>query len=146
VQSGLAGVDNRFPPSKFTTENGSHKKLKNLQITYANQTKPPTNWSSESGPHTQKLQQRYLDTQIESGQAFSSGGCETMSDWLLNGGVYHYTFQRDSNDRSTQAQLSCQFEGLIGDIDNIFVVSHYTRSVQIDVESGFISQVTSLNI
>jgi hypothetical protein len=146
VQSGLAGVDNRFPPSKFTTENESHKKLKQLQITYANQTKPPTNWSSESGPHTLKLQQRYFDTQVESGQAFSSGGCETLSDFLLNGPVYHYTFQRDSNDRSTQVQLTMNFEGPIGVNDNVFVVSHFTRSVEIQVEAGYISSVTSLNI
>jgi hypothetical protein len=148
VQSGLTGNDNRFPPSKFTVENGLHKKLRNLQITFANSTKPPTNWTSETGEYTQKLQQRYLDTQIESGQAFSSGGCETMSDWLINGPIYHYTFVRDSNDRSTQVQLSAQFDpGVAMDAnDNIFVVAHYTRSIEIQVESGYISSVVSLNI
>ena len=148
VQSGLVGQDNRFPPSKFAVENGLHKQLRNLQITFANTTKPPTNWTSETGAHTQKLQQRYLDTQIESGQAFSSGGCETMADWMLNGPMYHYTFVRDANDRSTQVQLSCQFDpGTAIDVnDNIFLVAHYTRSVEIQVESGFISSVSSLNI
>jgi len=148
VQSGQAGNDNRFPPSKFTVENGLHKKLRNLQITFANTTKPPTNWTSDTGDHTQKMQQRYLDSQIESGQAFSSGGCETMSDWMLNGPIYHYTFVRDANDRSTQVQLSAMWDTGedIDPNDNIFLVAHYTRSVQIDVESGFISQVQSLNI
>ena len=148
VQSGLAGTDNRFPPSKFAVENGLHKKLRNLQITFANTTKPPTNWTSETGSHTLKLQQRYLDTQIESGQAFSSGGCETMSDWMLNGPVYHYTFVRDSNDRSTQVQLSAQWDtsSPIDANDNIFLVAHYTRSVEVQVESGYISSVVSLNI
>jgi hypothetical protein len=95
-----------------------------------------------------KLQQRYLDTQIESGQAFSSGGCETMSDWMLNGPVYHYTFVRDSNDRSTQVQLSAQWDSSItmDPNDNVFLVAHYTRSIQIEVEAGYISGVTSLNI
>lgn len=146
VQSGLAGNDNRFPPSKFTVDNGLHKKLRTLQITFANTTKPPTNWVSNPGPNTLKLQQRYLDTQIESGQAFSSGGCETLSDWMLNGPVYHYTFVRDSNDRSTQVQLSAQFDGTIDPIDNIFLVAHYTRSIQIEVEAGYVSSVVSLNI
>ena len=149
VQSGLAGIDNRFPPSKFTVENGLHKKLRNLQISFANTTKPPTNWTSDNGnAHTQKMQQRYLDTQIESGQAFSSGGCETMSDWMLNGPIFHYTFVRDANDRSTQVQLSAQWDPRtpIDPNDNIFLVAHYTRSVEVSVESGFISQVVSLNI
>jgi hypothetical protein len=146
VQSGLAGVDNRFPPSKFTTENGSHKKLRQLQLTYANQTKPPTSWQSESGPRTMKLQQRYFDTQVESGQAFSSGGCQSLSDWLLDGPVYHYTFQRDSNDRSSQLQLSMHFEGPLAANDNVFVVSHFKREIMIEVEAGYISQVTALTI
>jgi len=150
VQSGQAGIDNRYPPSKFTVANGIHKKLKQLQITYGNTTKPPTNWTSGTGAHTQKMQQRYLDTQIESGQAFSSGGCETLADWQLNGPIYHYSWVRDANDRSTQVQISAMFDEAdrtaANDNDNIFLVSHYTRSVQIDVEAGFISQVQSLNI
>jgi hypothetical protein len=151
VQSGKTGTDTRFPPSKFTLENNLHKKLNNLQITFANTTKPPTNWISETGPNTLKLQQRYLDTQIESGQAFSSGGCETMADWLLNGPIYHYTFVRDANDRSTQVQISAHFDTAggvtpIDGTDNLFCVAHYTRSIEIAVESGYISQVTSLNI
>lgn len=148
VQSGLAGVDTRFPPSKFTLLNGLHKKLRNLQITFANTTKPPTNWTSDTGPNIMRQQQRYLDTQIESGQAFSSGGCETMADWMLNGPIYHYTFTRDANDRSTQVQISANFDQgePIEEKDNIFLVAHYTRSVEIQVESGYISSVVSLNI
>jgi hypothetical protein len=149
VQSGKAGVDNRFNPSRFITEDGIHNKLRNLQITFANQSKPPTNWTSDTGTHTSKLQQRYLDTQIESGQAFSSGGCESLSDFMLNGPIYHYSFQRDANDRSTQLQMTMQFDSGATGIDqndNLFVVAHHTRSVEISVESGFITEVTSLNI
>jgi hypothetical protein len=148
VQSGLSGNDNRFPPSKFATESGTHKSLRNLQISFANMTKPPTNWESEYGPHTMKLQQRYMDTQIESGQAFNSGGCESMSDWIQNGPVYHYTFVRDKEDRSTQVQISAAFDSStpIGPNDNIFLVAHYSRSVDIFTESGYISEVISQNM
>jgi hypothetical protein len=152
VQSGLAGTDNRFPPSKFTTADNVHEKLRQLQITFANTTKPPTNWTSETGAHTLKLQQRYFDTQVETGQAFSSGGCESMSDWLGNGPVYHYTFERDGEDRSTQVQISTLFDtsdlasGTFNPNDNIFLVSHYTRTVDIEVESGYITNVTAQNM
>ena len=93
------------------------------------------------------MQQRYVDTQIETGQAFSSGGCETLSDWLLNGPVYHYTFERDGEDRSTQVQLSTAFDTAGFDQnDNIFLVAHYTRTVDIEVESGYITNVTAQNV
>ena len=145
VQSATAGINTQYPPSKFKGSTGA--KLRNLQLTFANTTKPPTNWESMSGNKTEGLQQRYLDTQIESGQAFSSGGCETMADWLKNGEVFHYTFVRDSNDRSTQVQLSAHWDrDITASTDNIFVVSHYTRSIQIDVENGYVAQVQSLNI
>ena len=107
VQSGTAGLNTQYPPSLF--KGATDTKLTNLQLTFANTTKPPTNWMSMAGPNIEGLHQRYLDTQIESGQAFSSGGCETMADWLANGPVYHYTFIRDANDRSTQVQLSSQW-------------------------------------
>jgi hypothetical protein len=145
VQSGLTGTNTQYPPSKFV--GATDVKLNNLQLTFANTTKPPTNWLSMAGAKTEGLHQRYLDTQIESGQAFSSGGCESMADWLANGPIYHYTFVRDASDRSTQLQLSSQWSGNISaSTDNIFCVAHYTRSVQIDVENGYISQVQSLNI
>jgi hypothetical protein len=145
VQSSLAGINTQYPPSKFVGV--TNVKLNNLQITFANCSKPPTNWLSMSGIKTEGLHQRYLDCQIESGQAFSSGGCETFGDWRKNGPIFHYTWVRDSNDRSTQVQLSAQWSGDISaSTDNIFVCAHYTRSVQIDVENGYISQVSALNI
>jgi hypothetical protein len=145
VQASTVGTDTRYPPSKFVGD--TDVKLTNLQLTYSNNTKPPTNWSSMAGAKTEGLHQRYLDCQIESGQAFSSGGCESFSDWRKNGPVYHFTFLRDANDRSTQVQLSAQFSGSVSaSTDNIFCVAHFSRSVQIDVENGYVASVQSLNI
>jgi hypothetical protein len=146
VQHGAAGSTTLCPPSNFTTLNSSHTKLKGIQLTFANTTKPPTNWTNDTGTHINKLQQRYLDTQLETGFAFSTGGCETMSDWINNGPVYHYTFERDSNDRATQVQLQMLFDGEINEGDNVFVVAHYTRSVDIHLDRGFITQVVAQNI
>jgi hypothetical protein len=67
------------------------------------------------------MQQRYLDTQIESGQAFSPGGCESYADWLANGPIYHYSWERDANDRSTQIQIQADF-GTVADT-NLFIVA-----------------------
>lgn len=144
VQSGKAGSSFNIPPSRFITDDRATKceqTLTSLQLTYANCTKPPTNVISDIG-----LQQRWYDCQIESGQAFSSGGSETLADWKTNGPIYHYSFQRDANDRSTNCQLTTTFSTPPGTDDNVFIVAHYTRSIEISVESGYISNVVSLTI
>jgi hypothetical protein len=146
VQGGTAGTDNRIPPSMFTTTGLRNElTLQSLQVTYAGLTKPPTRWTSEFGTNTEKMQQRYLDTQIESSQAFSPGGCEPYADWKGNGPVYHYSWIRDANDRSTQVQIQANFQTM-ADNNNLFIVSHYTKSVEISVENGFVAEVKSLTI
>jgi hypothetical protein len=146
MQASNAGTSTLYTPSVFKTNGNAYLKVENLQITYGNMTKPPTNIRSDTGTNTNGLQQRYLDTQIESGQAFSSGGTETFADWQLNGPIYHYTFAKDTNNRSTNVQLSLNHSGVDTNNNNIFLVAHYTRSIDIQVEQGFISQVTALNI
>jgi hypothetical protein len=146
VQGSTAGADTRIPPSNFkSTTVGDDLALQSLQVTYAGLTKPPTRWTSEMDDNTEKLQQRYLDTQIESSQAFSPGGCEPYAEWKRNGPVYHYSWIRDANDRSTQVQIQANFKTMTGN-NNLFIVSHYTKSVEISVENGFVSEVKSLTI
>lgn len=156
VQSSRAGTNTLVPPSSFKciADDGKspggaaanrQNTLRSIQLTYANMTKPPTRWSSSIGPNTQKLQQRYLDTQIESSQAFSSGGCETMAQWLESGLLLHFNWNRDASDRSTQLQLQADFEAIEPNT-NLFVVAHYSRTAQISVSNGFVSSVSTLSV
>jgi len=155
VQSGAAGTNTMCPPSLLGCRTagvgavvggyGAERSIRSIQLTYANMTKPPTRWSSEFTADVKKLQQRYLDTQIESSQAFSSGGCETLQQWLEGGVLLHYSWGRDANDRSTQLQIQADYSQYEPN-SNLFVISHYTRSCEIDVNQGFISQVRSLTI
>ena len=155
VQSGAAGTSTMCPPSLLGCKTAgfddvaggydAQNSIRSLQLTYANMTKPPTRWSSEFNADVKKLQQRYLDTQIESSQAFSSGGCETLQQWLDGGVLLHFSWTRDANDRSTQLQVQADFAQHEPN-SNLFVVSHYTKSVQMQVENGYISSVSSLTI
>jgi len=152
VQSGKSGSNTLCPPSNFKClDNAGDNKvdhqngLRSIQLTYANVTKPPTRWTSEFGANTQKLQQRYLDTQIESSQAFSSGGCETIAQWLESGLLLHYNWNRDASDRSTQLQIQADFSSMEANA-NLFVIAHYSRSVELQISNGFISSVNSLSI
>jgi hypothetical protein len=144
VQSGNAGSSTQTPPSKFCCTD-AEKTLRSIQVTYANITKPPTRWSSEYSYNEHKLQQRYLDTQIESSQAFSPGGAQTLQQWMDDGVLLHYSWLRDANDRSTQLQLQVDYR-VAEPNANIFLISHYTKSVEIQVNNGFVSSVTSLVI
>jgi len=158
IQSGASGTNTLCPPSSFRcniatdTASGrwSQDSIRSIQLTYANITKPPTRWTSEFSqddqqPVVRKLQQRYLDTQIESSQAFSSGGAETLQQWLEGGVLLHYSWYRDANDRSTQLQIQVDYSQYEQG-SNIFVISHFTRSCEIQIDQGYISSVSSLTI
>lgn len=147
VQSGVANNDTRVPPSNFKCIGLQDQTLQSLQLTYANVTKPPTRWTSDynQAARTNKLQQRYLDTQIESGQAFSSGGSETFQQWMESGPMYHYSWLRDKDDRSTQLQIQISFREMEAN-SNLFVVAHYSRQVEMQIQNGFITSVQSSTV
>jgi hypothetical protein len=157
IQSGAAGANPLIPPSNFKCSVGTdlatglnaQDYLKGIQITYGNITKPPTRWTSDFslvvGSQVFKLNQRYLDTQIESGRAFSPGGCETMQEWLTGGVLLHWDWTRDANDRSTNLQMQIDY-GQFEAGSNVFVIAHYSKQVDIEINNGYISSVTSLTV
>jgi hypothetical protein len=62
---------------------------------------------------------------------------------MEDGVLLHYSWIRDANDRSTQLQLQVDYAAAEENA-NIFLVAHYTKSVEIQVSNGFVSSVTSL--
>ena len=151
VQSGLAGSDTRFPPSLFTTEEGEQNNLTNLQLVYANQVKPQTRYESNFGTATNKIQQRYIDNLIEMGKLDSIGGHESLGQFLERGCFYHYAFNKDESDRSTQVQLSVTFENLPGGnftdtTTKLFLCAHFTTMSEITTSNGSIVSVRTLNV
>jgi hypothetical protein len=145
VQSGDAGTNTQITPNMFKTKDGSDLELSSIQLSYANTNKPSTRWTSEFTNSKNFMLQRYTDTQLESGQFFSPGGCESFGDWLKRGPLYHYSFIRDKDDRSTYLQCAVHYTNLEANT-NLFVVAHYSRTVQISVNNGFVTDVTSLSI
>jgi hypothetical protein len=147
VQSTAAGSNSRYPQTLFrsdtTTENDM--KLENIQITYANKTMPSTNWDSSFSGGTNRMTQRYLDTQIETGMIESPGGCETFADFKSRGGYYMFDFGRDSSDRSTNVQLRLKYTTDLAN-SRIMICSFYNRVCEITTESGRIVNVQSLSV
>jgi hypothetical protein len=156
LQSNKAGSNPRFPPSMFKLPLDSDYLLESLQITYANTTKPSTRWTSSfsevnngavGNPSINQLQQRYNDSLQESGLLMSSGGAETFKDYLARGAYYHFSYTRDSEDKSTQVQISAKVGFEPADAPaNLFLVSWYSRGVEITTSNGQINEVRSLSI
>jgi hypothetical protein len=147
VQSGDAGTNTLMPPNLFKCKDDSDTRLASVQLSYANTVKPSTRWTSEFKDDTNYLTQRYTDTQLESRQFFSQGGCESFGDWLKRGPLIHYTFERDKDDRSTHLQVALQYGGLAGIEEHArcFVVAHYSRVAEITINNGFVVQVQTLS-
>lgn len=145
VQGGNAGSTNVLPPTKFACDDSSDRLLTSVQITYANVTKPPTRIGSQVGTDVNQIQQRYLTTHLESGMAETEGGAETLVDYLERGMMYHFSFNKDSTDKSTQVQVSVTIPG-IQENANLFLLAHYTRMSDITTNNGHTVDVKSYNI
>ena len=162
LQSNKSGSNPRYPPSMFkcpvdpTRLVDSDLLLESLQITYANTTKPSTRWSSSfskvqdgaaGNPSINEMQQRYNDSLQESGLLMSSGGAETFKDYLARGPYYHYSFTRDSEDKSTQVQISAKVGFDPAAVpSNLFIVAWYSRGVEITTTNGQIQEVRALSV
>jgi hypothetical protein len=144
VQASNAGSSTQVPPSKFKVADRSDENMSSIQLTYANTSKPATKWTSAMPSTTNYMKQRYTDTQLYSGKFWSEGGSESFSDWLKRGPMYHYSFIRDENGRSTHVQLSTQFGNLAAN-SNVMICAHYTKVVQITTSNGFVVEVQSLS-
>lgn len=141
-QSTLAGSDKRVPASVFhTLDRKASLGLKNLQLTYANQTKPLQNYDSSFDAQNDFMVQRYIETQINNGLIQLSA--EEYESYLSRGPIFYYNFVKSSDDRSTEVQLSINYENMQIDT-NIFLVSIYNTVCKISVDSGFVTSVTKL--
>ena len=148
VQSSAAGSNNIVPITQFKCLDASDENLKQIQITYANVSKPSTNWTSEytSGATDRNyITQRYLDSQIATDMINSEGGTESLREWLARGAYVAMDFERDASDRSTHVQLAIQF-GNIEANANVFVAAVYSRVAEITTTNGFISSVQTLSV
>lgn len=157
LQAGTAGSNPNTPPSLFTVANGSDLNLQTLQLTYSNQTRPQTRWSSAFianspvGRNTSLLEQFYYQGLIERHQEDSVGGTESFNSWLSRGPLYSFSFARDQSDRSSDVQLTVAYNdptvGVQFDTTSkIFLVSEFDRCTEITTSQGMITAVRSLNV
>ena len=157
LQDNLAGSSARVPPSNFKVLNGSDLNLQVLQLTYDNVTLPATRWASghiansPAGRNTSLLQQLYHQSLVARRAENNPGGSETFSEWLDRGPLYSFYFSRDASSRSTDVQVTIQYNdptaGIFFDQSSkLFLVAEADRTVEITTANGMVTAVRSLNI
>ena len=123
LQDASAGSNPIIPPSVFRvygtsagtgvapTAANEEQNLTTIQVTYANLTKPQTRWDSSFLANGKFLTQLYMQSLIENNQDEDLGGAETMDQWLQRGPLFCWRFERDSEDRSTEADADQLHDG-----------------------------------
>ena len=133
------------------------KRMTNYQITYSNQTKPSTRYSTvydvtNAASSRNEFALRYLTNLIESNLIDNQGGAEPLEAYLERGPYYLHSFIRDKDDKSTQVQLSMNFSGpafAIGagsSTTSCFLAALYYKESEVIVDGGRVQSVRSLNM
>ena len=88
---------------------------------------------------------RYLDTQLYSGNYFDSGGCETLSQFHTRGQYLYFSWPRDGTDRSTRVIVNQQFlgDGGTANVANmrLLLFAHSKQIARVSVVDGRVVDV-----
>ena len=159
LQAGEAGYDTICPTTLFRTLRSyppnpdvkGEKSLQNIQITYANISRPSINWTNAeftedntvaASNSTNQLQQRYFDTITESGMIHNVGGVESFEDYLERGVMVYYKYLKDANNQgATDVQLSANFASNLPANTRLFLCALHTKIVEVTTQRGLVVQV-----
>jgi len=158
-QAMAQGTDTRVPSSKFNSLNGSGTSLEHIQCVYAGEVKPKQDYDSiisENPPGSiptltaangnavssaQYVLQRYVETTLNND--LYHVGCETFEDYLRRGNIYFFSWIKDADNASTEAQITMTYSNLEADTQ-VYVLSVYRNLVKVSVMNGFITEVQKL--
>lgn len=167
--AGTGGANSMYPVTRFvsssTTNVDFDLTLQNIQISYANKSLPMNPWQSNfsegtsAGPPSvvaypiigstcdDRLIQWYYQGFIDTSQLNREGGVEDLQLWLNRGPIFKFSFDRDSQDRSTEVNLIISYSGGANAYDasatptNIFLVAQYIKPVELTFAGGMVTNV-----
>lgn len=154
LQDQQAGKIPHVPPSKFhlAGNNEDALSLNDYQIEYAGMTKPTVRYKSEYDVDKNKLQQRYINSALESGQYFNPSGFESYIEYTERGPFLHESFIKSADNLATRVHVAASYTKNPTGADDLnvrnsrlFVIAHHTRTVKIVRQNGLILSVISQN-
>lgn len=147
IQDQQAGKTTSVPPSKFHIAgvNAEAITIKDYQIEYAGMTKPTVRYKSDYDAGKLTIQQRYINSALESGQYFNPAGFETMNDYLERGPFLHESFIKSADNLATRCHVVASYGTTTRDA-RVFIVAHHSRTIQITRQNGLVVDVKSLSV
>ena len=116
--------------------------LNRFFISYAGMQKPAPDADPQYDVTTDRLAERYYETQLESLMAFDPAGPETYQEWLRRGLYMLYNFPKDGDSAATRVQVNSQFSEVTGDAMRVLLFSISRTAAQITVSNGSVVNVT----
>ena len=142
-----AGNNSQISQSKFKSYNAgvnaaTETALTRFYLNFAGQSQPNPDFAGEFNSTTDYLTQRYLETQLNTGAFFDTGGPESYADWIKRGMYMTFQTPRDGSDRSTRVMLNQQF-ATGTDVTNLRVLlfDHSKQVCRVRVQDGQVVQV-----
>jgi len=149
VQDQKAGKTTSITPSKYhiagANGNKNANKIQSYQIEYAGMTKPTVRYTSSYAAGALTIQQRYINSALESGQYFNPSGFESLNEYLERGPFFHESFVKSADNLATRVHIVAQYQAPFDQAARIFVVAHHSKTVQITRQNGMIVDIRSLN-
>ena len=132
--------DTRFSSSKFkaydaTGETQQELGLERFYLSYASQQQPSPDADPEFELGVDNTVQRYLETQLNTGGYFDSGGAETIAEYHKRGSYYHFDFPKDATDNSTRVVVNQKFNTNVSNM-RALLFNHYRQTARIVVAEG----------
>jgi hypothetical protein len=148
-QDGRCFNDTRIPSSIFKcyTNNYAPNKeldLNRMYISYAGMQRPSPDADPSFNTGVDRTVQRYVDTMIENGAYYDSGGAETIQEYHDRGSYYYFSWAKDGTDRSTRVAVHAGFDAVqFTDVDNAncLLFAHSKQVGKITVQDGMVTDV-----
>lgn len=142
----------QYQPSRFVVQDHAELGLIRFQIEYAGQQKPGQDITFKWGNNNNGVTERtdyttrlYYENLVQNAMIYCEGGSETLGQWQERGSYYHFEWQKDGQDMSTNARVYTQFNfnGSIGMVQtaNILLFDNYRARVTIQVRDGAVAAV-----
>jgi hypothetical protein len=149
-QSSTAGTSTRFSKSKLRTALNSsgypgELGLKRLYVQYAGQNIPSPDLDASYLGSNNYIREIYNQTQIYTGKYLASDAPESFQEWLDRGMILHLNFNKDSEDRNTQAYVNYAFETLCPTTSKLLVFEHSSTVIQVSIKNSKVVEVIELN-
>jgi hypothetical protein len=116
--------------------------LNRFYLNYAGQNLPATDADPEFVAGRDYTIQRYIESQLNSGAYFDTGGPEDIQEFHERGSYYYTPIYRDGTDRSTRCTVYNEFQ-TGSDVVNtqLLLFEHYRSLATVQISNGRVSSV-----